>query len=79
MPDRAKKDGYYENLLDALGYAIVNVSDYRGPRRKEPERVPALAPRKGIYEREEPGLVDEHSLDVKETRRSVWSPFRKRY
>ena len=41
--------------------------------------MPAIQPRKGVYEREPQQLADPHSLDIKETRRSVWSPFRKPY
>jgi hypothetical protein len=79
MPDRAARDGYYENILDALGYAVVNISDFRGPMQPQPERAAPVAPRKGAYERAVDAPPDPHSLNVKETRRSVWSPFRKPY
>lgn len=81
QPDRAARDGYYEHILDALGYAVVNLSPYRDRRKPVQERAePVLpTPGRGVYERE----VDRHSmtpgLPVKETRASVWNRFRRPY
>lgn len=79
MPDRAARDGFYEHLLDGLGYAVVQLSSFRGPMRKASKRAEPILP-KSVYTRPT-GVIDEDaaSIPVKETRRSVWSPFRKPY
>ncbi len=80
QPDRAARDGYYEHILDALGYAVVNLSPYRDSHRKAVERLEPLLPAsRGTYTRDGEYLSETPALPVKETRASVWRPFRKRY
>ena len=54
MPDRAHKDGYYDNIHDALGYAVVAMGDYRrsgSERTAQPMDSRIRPAREGQYDR----------------------------
>jgi hypothetical protein len=76
MPDRPKRDGWYEHLLDALGYAVVNVAGYRriGKMEAIATRVPPPVLKRGQFERyEQPPQRDGFTFS------SSWGRFRERY
>jgi hypothetical protein len=76
FPDKAARDGYYEHLLDALGYAVVNLSSYRTsgtePTPEMPE--PAAVPTRGSFERYEQKKPQQGF-----TVSSPWEAFKRRY
>lgn len=75
MPDRSARDGWYEHLCDALGYAVISVAGTRRIGRLP--QIPMQAPRPvrvSPYDR-----VEERQRPPGLTWSSAWERLKKRY
>ena len=75
MPDRSARDGWYEHLIDALGYAVISVAGTRRIGRlptlpKEPLKPIRVSP----YDR-----VEERPKTAGVVWSTAWERFAKRY